>query len=97
LTVLFINDTGDERPADLSARVKAVQAKLQEAGLDPSSLNFLEETVQHSVGQGSVALGDAADSLGADLVVLSSSAVHDKHVDANLLAEFVPAPLLLLP
>ena len=48
-------------------------------------------------GKGSVAVGDAADTFSADLVVLSSSAVHEGHVDANLLVEFVPAPLLLLP
>lgn len=42
-------------------------------------------------------MGEAADSVGADLVVLSTAVVHEKHVDANLLAEFVPAPVLLLP
>lgn len=41
--------------------------------------------------------GDVADEIAADLVVLSSEAVHSKHVDANLLAEFVPCPVLLLP
>jgi hypothetical protein len=35
--------------------------------------------------------------VGADLVLLSSEAVHGKRVDANLLAEFVSCPLLLLP
>jgi hypothetical protein len=35
--------------------------------------------------------------VGADLVLLSSEAVHGKLVDANLLAEFVSCPLLLLP
>jgi hypothetical protein len=38
-----------------------------------------------------------ADEVNADLVILSSEAVHAKHVDANLLAEFVPCPVLLLP
>lgn len=41
--------------------------------------------------------GDVADQVEADLVVMSSEAVHAKHVDANLLAEFVPCPVLLLP
>jgi hypothetical protein len=41
--------------------------------------------------------GDVADEIRADLVVLHSEAVHAKHVDANLLAEFVPCPVLLLP
>jgi hypothetical protein len=44
-----------------------------------------------------VAIGDAADNFEADLVVMSTNVVHEKHVDANLLAEFVPAPVLFLP
>lgn len=42
-------------------------------------------------------LGDLADEVGADLLVVPSEAVHAKHVDANQLAEFVSCPLLLLP
>jgi phosphoribosylformimino-5-aminoimidazole carboxamide ribonucleotide (ProFAR) isomerase len=57
----------------------------------------LEETVEAGGGRGAVAVGEAADSIGADLVVVASAAVHDKHVDANLLAEMVDAPVLLLP
>ena len=41
--------------------------------------------------------GDVADQSSADLVIMSSEAVHAKIVDANLLAEFVPCPMLLLP
>ncbi|PNH11595.1 hypothetical protein TSOC_001567 [Tetrabaena socialis] len=41
--------------------------------------------------------GDFADEISADMVVLSSEAVHAKHVDANQLAEFVSCPVLLLP
>lgn len=44
-----------------------------------------------------VSVGDVADEANADLLVVSSEAVHSKKVDANLLAEFVPCPLLLLP
>lgn len=46
---------------------------------------------------GSVLVGDVADEISADLLVISSEAVHTKQVDANLLAEFVPCPVLLLP
>ena len=53
--------------------------------------------VEAAQGKGSVAVGEVADSLSADLVVLSSEAVHAKRADANLLAEFVPCPVLLLP
>lgn len=42
-------------------------------------------------------IGDVADEIQADLVLLSTEAVHAKHVDANQLAEFVSCPLLLLP
>jgi len=45
----------------------------------------------------SVLIGDVADEIEADLVLLSSEAVHAKHVDANQLAEFVSCPVLLLP
>ena len=41
--------------------------------------------------------GDVADEVEADLVLLSTEAVHAKHVDANQLAEFVSCPLMLLP
>lgn len=41
--------------------------------------------------------GDVADEINADMVLLSSEAVHAKHVDANQLAEFLSCPVLLLP
>jgi hypothetical protein len=45
----------------------------------------------------SVLIGDVADEVSADMVLVSSDAVHAKHVDANQLAEFVACPLLMLP
>ena len=42
-------------------------------------------------------IGELADDLNLDLVVLSMEAIHSNHVDGNLLAEFVPCPVLLLP
>ena len=36
--------------------------------------------------------GNAVDQIEADLVLLSTEAVHSKAVDANLLAEFVDCP-----
>lgn len=100
LTVLFLDDensgdSAEELVEKNSSRVKRVQGQLSELGFQ--DVSFLEEAIEHSSGKGSVAVGEAADSVGADLVVMSSAAVHDKHVDANLLAEFVPAPVLLLP
>lgn len=45
----------------------------------------------------SAVVGDVADEVGADLLVVHSAAVHDKSLDANLLAEFCSCPVLLLP
>lgn len=42
-------------------------------------------------------IGDMVDQIKADVVLLSSETVHTKAVDANLLAEFVSCPVLLLP
>lgn len=42
-------------------------------------------------------IGDVADEMNLDLVVMSMEAVHSKRVDANLLAEFIPCPVLQLP
>ena len=92
LTCLFLDDEGKEIDP---SRTQMVQKQLEERGI--GKVSILEESIEHSVGKGSVAVGEAADEVGADLVVLSTAAVHDKHVDANLLAEFVPAPVLLLP
>lgn len=41
--------------------------------------------------------GEVADEVEADMLVLDSQAVHNKAIDANLLAEFVSCPVLLLP
>lgn len=48
-------------------------------------------------GRSSVVVGEVADEVEADLLVLHSQAVHQKCLDANLLAEFVSCPVLLLP
>ena len=99
LTVMFLDDQevpeGQAAAPPVKGRMELVQRQLEDRGL--SELAFIEESIEHSSGKGSVAVGEAADTLGADLVVMSSAAVHERHVDANLLAEFVPAPVLLLP
>ena len=61
---------------------------------------FQEFRVLERLGEGSkptAIIGEVADDLNLDLVVLSMEAIHSKHVDANLLAEFIPCPVLLLP
>lgn len=65
--------------------------QLHEAGCQDA------EILEKAMSSGSVLVGDVADEIGADLVLISSEAVHGKLVDANLLAEFVPCPVLLLP
>ena len=98
LTCLFLDDQGHPldggEHSNSHSRNQLVQKQMHERGINVS---ILEESIEHSSGKGSVAVGEAADTVGADLVVLSSEAIHGKHVDANLLSEFVPAPVLLLP
>ncbi|KAI3438045.1 hypothetical protein D9Q98_000488 [Chlorella vulgaris] len=92
LTVMFVDEEGQTVSGQ---RLQLVQGELLSRGVEAT---FVEEQVEAaSVGKGSAAVGEVADSVEADLVVLSTAAVHDKHVDANLLAEFVPCPVLLLP
>ncbi|KAA3457563.1 UspA [Gossypium australe] len=65
------------------------------AGISLKEFKLLER-----LGEGSkptAIIGEVADDLNLDLVVMSMEAIHSKHVDANLLAEFIPCPVLLLP
>lgn len=92
LTIVFVDEEG--RKLD-GQRLTRVQGELRNLGIQ--EFECLEEEIEANVGKGSVAVGDVADQVQADLVVMSTEAVHAKHVDANLLAEFVPCPVLLLP
>ncbi|KAJ8443587.1 hypothetical protein Cgig2_019569 [Carnegiea gigantea] len=61
---------------------------------------FQEFRLLEKLGEGSrptAVIGEVTDDLSLDLVILSMKAIHSKHVDANLLAEFIPCPVLLLP
>jgi hypothetical protein len=61
---------------------------------------FSEFRLMERLGEGqkpTVIIGEVADEWDLDLVVLSMEAIHSKHVDGNLLAEFIPCPVLLLP
>jgi hypothetical protein len=81
--------------ADASVRLKTVSWHLKERGCD-TDFEFLERAVEEK-GAASALVGDVADEVSADLLLLSSAGVHAKHVDANLLAEFVSCPVLILP
>lgn len=55
------------------------------------------EVLQKEAGKVAVTIGDLADEVEANLVILSVESIHAKILDANLLAEFVPCPMLLIP
>jgi hypothetical protein len=99
ITFLLIDEPGkssnDSAGADPSLRIKNVNWHLRERGCE-TPMDFLERSIAEK-GAASALVGDVADEVGADLLVMSSSGVHDRHVDANLLAEFVSCPVLLLP
>jgi hypothetical protein len=66
----------------------------------PNKGGFSEFGLMERLGEGrkpTAIIGEVADELELDLVVLSMEAIHSKHVDGNLLAEFIPCPVLLLP
>eukprot|EP00882_Tetradesmus_deserticola_P001561 GHRQ01001685.1.p1 GENE.GHRQ01001685.1~~GHRQ01001685.1.p1 ORF type:complete len:213 (+),score=63.55 GHRQ01001685.1:89-640(+) len=89
VTVLVVDQPGTE--GDPTVKLQVINKSLLDAGC--GSANILEKSME----SGSVLVGDVADEIAADLVLISSEAVHTKQVDANLLAEFVPCPVLLLP
>ncbi|KXZ44455.1 hypothetical protein GPECTOR_67g295 [Gonium pectorale] len=91
VTVLVVDEPGTENQ-DPTRRLESITWHLRERGCE----NF--ELVEKAItSPASVLVGDFADEIAADMVVLSSEAVHAKHVDANQLAEFVSCPVLLLP
>jgi len=89
VTVLVVDQPG-ERVTD--TRKETINWHLKQNGCQ--DYEVLEKEVE---SQSSVLVGDVADEVQADMVLLSADAVHAKQVDANLLAEFVSCPILLLP
>jgi Set1/Ash2 histone methyltransferase complex subunit ASH2 len=75
------------------AHRQTINRAMHEAGC--AKVDVLEKKEEASPG--AALLGDVADDVSADLCILSSECIHSKRVDANLLAEFVNCPLLLLP
>jgi hypothetical protein len=95
VTVLLVDAVA---PADGgAARAAAIAAALSDS-VPGDRLDFLEKGLDaESTHNAAAAIGDSVDVTAADLLVLSSDAIHSKAVDANLLAEFVDCALLLLP
>ncbi|XP_078173256.1 cell wall integrity/stress response component [Carex rostrata] len=93
ITVVVIDDKPKESIPEHDAQISSIRWHLSEGG-------FKEFGLMERLGEGKLPtaiIGEVADELNLDLVVLSMESVHSKHVDANLLAEFIPCPVLLLP
>lgn len=93
ITVVVIDEEKTESQEDHDTRMKNIRWHLAEGG-------FEEFKLMERAGDGkrpAVVIGEIADDMNLDLVVLSMESIHAKHIDSNLLAEFVPCPVLLLP
>ncbi|KAJ9146928.1 hypothetical protein P3X46_029141 [Hevea brasiliensis] len=93
ITVVVIDEKQKESFPEHETQMSSIRWHLSEGGFQ--EFNLLER-----LGEGNkptAIIGDVADDLNLDLVVISMEAIHSKHVDANLLAEFIPCPVLLLP
>ncbi|OQU83658.1 hypothetical protein SORBI_3005G155001 [Sorghum bicolor] len=93
ITVVVIDDKPKESVPDHDTQMSSIRWHLSEGG-------FSEFKLMERLGEGqkpTAIIGEVADEWNLDLVVLSMEAIHSKHVDGNLLAEFIPCPVLLLP
>ncbi|GLU19731.1 hypothetical protein SLE2022_359630 [Rubroshorea leprosula] len=93
ITVVVIDEKQKESLPGHETQLSSIRWHLSEGG-------FQEFSLLERLGEGSkptAIIGDVADDLNLDLVIMSMEAIHSKHVDANLLAEFIPCPVLLLP
>ncbi|XP_022739554.1 uncharacterized protein LOC111291797 isoform X1 [Durio zibethinus] len=93
ITVVVIDEKQKEALPEHEAQLASIRWHLSQGG-------FQEFKLLERLGEGSkptAIIGEVADDLNLDLVVISMEAIHSKHVDANLLAEFIPCPVLLLP
>ncbi|KAL8476686.1 hypothetical protein ACS0TY_029107 [Phlomoides rotata] len=93
ITVVVIDEKEKENLSEHETQLASIRWHLSEGG-------FQEFKVLERLGEGSkptAIIGEVADEMNMDLVVMSMEAIHSKHVDANLLAEFIPCPVLLLP
>ncbi|KAL5200986.1 hypothetical protein ABZP36_035340 [Zizania latifolia] len=93
ITVVVIDDKPKEEIPEHDTQMSSIRWHLSEGG-------FTEFGLMERLGEGkkpTAIIAEVADELELDLVVLSMEAIHSKHVDGNLLAEFIPCPVLLLP
>ncbi|XP_010484686.1 PREDICTED: uncharacterized protein LOC104762965 isoform X2 [Camelina sativa] len=94
ITVVVIDEGKRESSSsEHETQVSSIRWHLSQGG-------FEEFKLLERLGGGKKAtaiIGEVADELKMELVVLSMEAIHSKYIDANLLAEFVPCSVLLLP
>ncbi|EXC35308.1 hypothetical protein L484_026631 [Morus notabilis] len=93
ITVVVIDEQQKETLPEHETQLSSIRWHLSEGG-------FQEFRLLEQLGAGkkpTAIIGEVADDLNLDLVVISMEAIHSKHVDANLLAEFIPCPVILLP
>ncbi|CAN6851514.1 unnamed protein product [Brassica oleracea var. botrytis] len=94
ITVVVIDEEKRESSSEHETQVSNIRWHLAEGS------GFEEFKLLERLGEGKKAtavIGEVADELGTELVVMSMEAIHSKFIDANLLAEFIPCPVLLLP
>ncbi|CAK9156962.1 unnamed protein product [Ilex paraguariensis] len=93
ITVVVIDEKQKESLPEHDTQLSSIRWHLSEGG-------FQEFKLLERLGEGNkptAIIGEVADDMNLDLVIMSMEAIHSKHVDANLLAEFIPCPVLLLP
>lgn len=93
ITVVVIDEKLKESLPEHDTQLSSIRWHLSEGG-------FQEFKLLERLGEGSkptAIIGEIADDMNLDLVIMSMEAIHSKHVDANLLAEFIPCPVILLP
>ncbi|KAM7516102.1 hypothetical protein LguiA_005685 [Lonicera macranthoides] len=93
ITVVVIDEKEKESLPEHDTQLSSIRWHLSEGG-------FQEFKLLERLGAGNkptAIIGEIADDMSLDLVVMSMEAIHSKHVDANLLAEFIPCPVILLP
>eukprot|EP00899_Mesostigma_viride_P017213 jgi/Mesvir1/25493/Mv01751-RA.1 len=92
VTVCVIDPEDADLKGDATVRYDTIRFYLNQAGCHDFDL------VERK-GAPAAVLGDVADELTSSLVLVSGDSVrHDSHsVDGNLMAEFCPCPVLLIP
>ncbi|KAK9948355.1 hypothetical protein M0R45_003936 [Rubus argutus] len=94
ITVVVIDEKQKESIPEHETQISTIRWHLSEGGFQEFKLL---ERLGEGVNKPTAIIGEVADDLNLDLVVISMEAIHSKHVDANLLAEFIPCPVILLP